>query len=131
MKLSRAIYDEMVAHARAEVPNECCGMVGGRDGSASTFYPARNRFSSPMRFEIDSRDQIRINNQIDDAGEALIAIYHSHPKTEARPSQTDVNLAAWWPGVIWVIASLADPEPVLRAFEIDGPRVEEVELVVD
>jgi proteasome lid subunit RPN8/RPN11 len=131
MQISRAIYDEMVAHARTEAPNECCGMVGGRDGSASTFYPARNRFSSPMRFEIDSRDQIRINNQIDDAGEALLAIYHSHPKTEAKPSQTDVNLASWWPGVIWVIASLADSEPVLRAFEIDGSRVEEVELVVN
>jgi [CysO sulfur-carrier protein]-S-L-cysteine hydrolase len=131
MQISRAIYDEMVAHARTEAPNECCGMVGGRDGSASTFYPARNRFSSPMRFEIDSRDQIRINNQINDAGEALLAIYHSHPKTEAKPSQTDVNLASWWPGVIWVIASLADSEPVLRAFEIDGSRVEEVELVVN
>jgi [CysO sulfur-carrier protein]-S-L-cysteine hydrolase len=130
MQLPQAMYDEMVAHARAEAPNECCGMVGGRDGSASTFYPARNRFSSPMRFEIDSRDQIRINNEIDDAGEELLAIYHSHPKTEARPSQTDVNLAAWWPGVTWVIASLADTEPELRAFEIDGPRVEEVKLVV-
>jgi proteasome lid subunit RPN8/RPN11 len=130
MKVPRVIYDEMLAHARAEAPNECCGMVGGLDGSASSFYPARNRFESPMRFEIDSRDQIRINNEIEEAGEELLAIYHSHPKTEARPSQTDVNLAAWWPGVTWVIASLAEDEPVLRAFEIDGLAVQEVELVV-
>jgi [CysO sulfur-carrier protein]-S-L-cysteine hydrolase len=84
-----------------------------------------------MRFEIDSRDQIRINNEIDAAGEQLLAIYHSHPKTEARPSQTDVNLAAWWPGVFWVIASLADDQPVIRAFEVDGPNVVEVELDVE
>jgi [CysO sulfur-carrier protein]-S-L-cysteine hydrolase len=84
-----------------------------------------------MRFEIDSRDQIRINNEIDAAGEQLLAIYHSHPKTEARPSQTDVNLAAWWPGVLWVIASLAADGPVIRAFEIDGPNVVEVELDVE
>jgi proteasome lid subunit RPN8/RPN11 len=84
-----------------------------------------------MRFEIDSRDQIRINNQIDAAGEQLLAIYHSHPKTEARPSQTDVNLAAWWPDVLWVIASLADEDPVIRAFMIEGTRVAEVELIVE
>ena len=106
-------------------------MIGGFDESASTFYPARNRFSSPMRFEIDSRDQIRINNEIDAAGEQLVAIYHSHPKTEARPSQTDVNLASWWPDVLWVIASLAEAEPVVRAFAIDGAAVEEVELIVE
>jgi proteasome lid subunit RPN8/RPN11 len=130
MRIPRAIYDQMVAHARAEAPNECCGMVGGLDGAAATFYPARNSFESPMRFEIDSGDQLRITNEIEAAGEQLLAVYHSHPKTEAAPSQTDVNLAAWWPGVVWVIASLAGDEPVLRAFTIDGAEVEEVELVV-
>jgi proteasome lid subunit RPN8/RPN11 len=130
MQIPKPVYDEMVAHAIAEAPNECCGMLGGGDGAAATFYPARNRFESPMRFEIDSRDQFRINNAIEDAGEELVAIYHSHPKTEGRPSQTDVNLAAWWPGVTWVIASLAGSEPVLRAFSIDGAEVEEIELLV-
>jgi len=120
----------MVDHARVEAPNECCGVLGGLDGAAATFYPARNAFESPMRFEIDSGDQIRIMNEIESAGEQLIAVYHSHPKTEAAPSQTDVNLAAWWPGAVWVIASLAGDEPVVRAFTIDGNEVEEVELVV-
>lgn len=131
MRVTHEIFDQLVAHARAEAPNECCGMISGFDESASTFYPARNTFSSPMRFEIDSRDQIRINNEIDAAGEELLAIYHSHPKTEARPSQTDVNLASWWPDVLWVIASLAEAQPVVRAFAIDGVAVEEVELIVE
>jgi proteasome lid subunit RPN8/RPN11 len=131
MRITEELFEQLVAHARSEAPNECCGMIGGLDESAATFYPARNRFESPMRFEIDSRDQIRINNQIDAAGEQLLAIYHSHPKTEARPSQTDVNLAAWWPDVLWVIASLADEDPVIRAFMIEGTRVAEVELIVE
>jgi proteasome lid subunit RPN8/RPN11 len=131
VRITRQIFDQLVAHARSEEPNECCGMIGGFDESASTFYPARNRFSSPMRFELDSRDQIRINNEIDAAGEQLLAIYHSHPKTEARPSQTDVNLASWWPGVLWVITSLANEQPAIRAFAIDGAEVEEVDLVVE
>ena len=131
MRITQELHEQLVEHARAEAPNECCGMIGGLDESAATFYPARNKFESPMRFEIDSRDQIRINNEIDGAGEQLLGIYHSHPKTEAHPSQTDVNLAAWWPDVFWVIASLADDRPVVRAFAIDGPSVVEVELVVE
>lgn len=130
MRLAKSLHDAMVAHAQAEAPNECCGMLGGRDGVPLTFYPARNRFESPMRFEIDSRDQIRITNEIEAAGEELLVLFHSHPATEAYPSQTDVNLASWWPGVIWAICSLAEHEPVIRAFAIDGADVEEISLDV-
>ena len=83
-----------------------------------------------MRFRIAAQDQIRIYNEIDERGEE-VAIFHSHPKTEAAPSQTDVNLAVDWPGAIWVICSLAGAEPVVRAFRIEGPRVEEIDLVVE
>ena len=130
MHLSRSLYDEIVAPARAEAPTESRGMLAVGDGGFSAFYPAANEFASPMRFRIDARDQIRIYNEIDGRGEE-VAIFHSHPDTEAAPSQTDINLAADWPGAIWVICSLADEEPVLRAFAIDGNRVEEVELVVE
>jgi [CysO sulfur-carrier protein]-S-L-cysteine hydrolase len=131
MRIPGDVYEQMVAHARAEAPNECCGMVGSVDGRATTFYPARNRFESPMRFELHPSDQIRITNEIDAAGEELGILFHSHPRTEAYPSQTDVNLASWWPGVIWAIASLAGDDPEVRAFRIDGSEVEEVELVVE
>lgn len=128
---SRDLYDELVAHAHADAPNECCGMIAARDGRCTAYFRARNEFQSPMRFQIDSRDQIRITNEIESRGDEIGAIFHSHPNSAARPSQTDVNLARWWPGVLWVICSLAEPQPVVRSFEIDGSEVEEVELVVE
>jgi proteasome lid subunit RPN8/RPN11 len=130
MRVDRSIYDEMIAHARAELPNEGCGMLAASDGTLTAFFPAANEFASPMRFRIDAADQIRIYNEISTRGED-VAIFHSHPNTEARPSQTDINLAADWPGAVWVICSLSDLQaPVVRAFEIDGNEVEEVELGV-
>jgi len=129
MQLARELYDEMVSHARSEAPNESCGMLATADGRFTGFFPAENEFASPMRFRIAAQDQIRIYNEIEARGEE-VAIFHSHPNTEAAPSQTDINLAADWPGAVWVICSLADDEPVLRAFAIDGPKVEEIELDV-
>jgi proteasome lid subunit RPN8/RPN11 len=131
MVISGDLYDELVAHARDDLPNECCGMVAARDGRFTAHFRARNEFESPMRFQIDSRDQIRITNEIDARGDEIGAIFHSHPNSEARPSQTDVNLARWWPGMLWIICSLAEDRPVVRAFRIDGPEVEEVELDVE
>ena len=128
--VAKEIYDEMVAHARDEVPNESCGMLAAADGRFTAFFPAANEFASPMRFRIDASDQIRIWNEIEARGEE-IAIFHSHPATEARPSQTDINLATDWPGALWAICSLADSEPIVRVFSIDGAEVEEVELVVE
>lgn len=130
MRINRSLIEELVGHARDEAPNECCGMLGYADDRLTAYFPARNEFASPQRFRIDSSDQIRIYNEILGRGEEP-AIFHSHPHTEGRPSQTDINLAGDWPGSPWVICSLADGEPVVRAFEIDGNDVEEVELVVD
>ncbi len=106
-------------------------MVAAADGKLTAYFPAANEFASPMRFQLDSADQIRITNEIEARGEEIGAIFHSHPKSEARPSQTDVNLARWWPGVLWLICSLAADEPVLRGFRIDEGAVEEIELRVD
>ena len=106
-------------------------MIAAANGHFTEHFRAENEFASPMRFQIASGDQIRITNEIEARGEEIGAIFHSHPNTEALPSQTDVNLAAWWPGVAWVICSLAEPEPSVRMFHIDGPELEEVELVVE
>lgn len=130
MRLTQELYDEMVAHSRSEAPNESCGMLAAADGRLTVFFPAENEFASPMRFRIAAQDQIRIYNEISERGED-IAIFHSHPNTEAAPSQTDVNLARDWPGAVWVICSLAGDMPVVRAFRIDGPKVEEIDLVVE
>jgi [CysO sulfur-carrier protein]-S-L-cysteine hydrolase len=126
------LVDEIVAHAREEAPNECCGMVSGSEGRASRVYTARNAEASPLRYTIHPQDQIRIMGEIDDRGEELAAIYHSHTKTPAEPSQTDINLAQNWPDPVYLICSLADPHaPNLRGFAIRDGRVEEVELDVE
>ena len=131
MRISEQLRAELIAHARDDAPNECCGMIAAEDGRFTAYFRAANEFASPMRFQIDSGDQIRITNEIEDRGEEIGAIFHSHPKSEAYPSQTDVNLAGWWPGVLWLICSLAEAEPVVRAFRIDDNAVEEVELDVE
>ena len=132
MRISSELVDQIVAHALEDRPNECCGMVGGRGGEATTIYRARNAFESPMRYTVDERDLFRITQrEIPDAGEELVGIYHSHPNSEAYPSQTDINLAENWPDPLYLICSLADPDaPDVRAFAIRDGAVEEVELAV-
>ena len=135
MRLNRSLNDEMEAHARAELPNESCGIISTRDGEPVAFHRARNLFESPMRFEIHPEDMYSIYTAAEAAGEEIAILFHSHPKTEGRPSQTDINMnaniAQVWGSVTWLIASLAGGEFVLRGFEIDGTEVREVELVVE
>jgi proteasome lid subunit RPN8/RPN11 len=131
MLIPAQLLAEIVAHAREEAPNECCGLVGGVEGRATAVYRARNEFESPLRYNVHPQDLIRIMGEIDRKGEELAAIYHSHTRSEAYPSQTDVNLAANWPDPVYLICSLAAPEPELRAFGIRDAKVEEVELVVE
>src|SRR2546429_3492547 len=107
MNISRELYDAMVAHARDEAPNECCGMVAARNGDAVKVYPATNAEASPFRFVIDAREQLEIHNEIEAAALDLGAIYHSHTRTEPKPSQTDINFSKAWPGVLWIIVGVA------------------------
>src|SRR5512147_2470754 len=95
MKLSKDQIDELIAHAREEDPNECCGMIGARDGRATTIYRASNAEASPLRYNLDPTDQFRIMSEMEERGEDLGAIYHSHTKSPAYPSQTDINLATY------------------------------------
>lgn len=125
------MVDEIVAHAREEAPNECCGMIGGADGSASTLYRARNAEDSPLRYSIDAKEQFDLLREIEETGEELLAIYHSHTGSPAYPSQTDVNLAGW-PDAVYLIVSLADAErPELRGFWIRDKEIDESELVIE
>jgi proteasome lid subunit RPN8/RPN11 len=124
------LYEEIVAHARTEAPNECCGMVAARDQEAVKIYRATNAAASPLRYEIDGAEQYRIQMAIDDEGLDLGAIYHSHTRSEPYPSQTDINLA-FYPESLYVIVGLASGEPDVRAYTIRDGRVAEAELVVE
>ncbi len=130
MRISQSLVGEIVSHARDDLPNECCGMVGGENGAAVTVYRAENAEASPLRYSIDAKEQFRLMRTIEDAGEELVAIYHSHTKSAAYPSQTDVNLAGW-PEAVYLIVSLAAPDaPDLKGFWIKDGKIEEAELVV-
>jgi [CysO sulfur-carrier protein]-S-L-cysteine hydrolase len=130
MRMPRPLYDELVAHAVADAPNECCGMIASRDGEAVTVHRATNSAASPLRYEIDGAEQYRIQMEIDDAGLDLGAIYHSHTRSEPYPSQTDINLA-FYPEAIYVIVGLASEQPDVRAYTIRDGQVVEAELVVE
>jgi proteasome lid subunit RPN8/RPN11 len=133
VKISRALVDEMVAHARDDLPNECCGMVGGMDGVAKTVYRARNEFESPLRFGVHSDDLYRIvQREIPERSEELMAIYHSHTKSDAYPSQTDLNMAQTsWPDAIWLIVSLKDEDaPDVKGYLLKDLRIADAEISI-
>ena len=129
MRISRELYDEVVAHARQDAPNECCGMIASRHGEAVRVYPAVNAAASPLRYEIDGAEQYQIQMAIDDADLDLGAIYHSHTRSAPYPSQTDINLA-FYPEALYVIVGLADEQPEVKAYEIRDGGVAEADLVV-
>jgi proteasome lid subunit RPN8/RPN11 len=131
--ISRALLDELIAHAREEAPNECCGIVSVDAGSANgqpraaRVHRAVNAAASPLRFEVDGRELLGAIDDIERAGRELGAIYHSHTRSAPYPSQTDINFAVNWPGVEWIIVGLAGGEqPEVRSYLIDGAEVTEV-----
>lgn len=119
----------MIDHAREDLPHECCGLLGGgADREPKTLYRATNAEASPLRYSLDAKDQFRIMQEMDEAGEELVGIYHSHTKSAAYPSQTDINLATY-PGVAYLIVSLAEgEEQPIRAFDIVDGSVNEIPL---
>jgi proteasome lid subunit RPN8/RPN11 len=128
--IPRKLYDEIVDHARDDLPNECCGIVASQDGAAVKVFRATNAEASPVRYGLDPQEQYRIMMEIDEQGWTLGAIYHSHTRSAAYPSQTDVNLA-FYPDALYLIVSLQDLDrPDLRSFSIVGSEIDEVELSV-
>ena len=128
LTLPRDFIDEMVAHAREDAPNECCGIIAGKDGTAVKLFRAKNAEASPYRYSVDPQDLFRIHRETDENGWDFLAIYHSHTASEAYPSPTDVRLA-FWPESYYILVSLMDAQPAVRAFRIVDERVTEEELV--
>lgn len=131
MRIARHQIDTLVAHARAEYPHECCGLIGSRDRHIEAIFPAVNAAASPLRYAIDPDELLRIHVSIDQHGLVPGGVYHSHPRGTAYPSQTDIELALH-PDALHVIISLADPDNAqLRAFHIRDRAVVEVALNTD
>ena len=131
MRIPRALLDEVIAHAREDAPNECCGLIGSRDGVAVTVRRVRNIHASPLKFEMDGKELLEALDELESAGLEMGANYHSHTRSAPIPSQTDVNLAKWWPEPLWVIVGLENDEPDVRAWRIVDGAVSQAELEVE
>jgi proteasome lid subunit RPN8/RPN11 len=133
VRIDAALLERIVAHARRDYPNECCGMVAVRDGRAVAVYEATNIQASPLRFEVDGLEVGRAEEAFEAEGAQTGAIYHSHTRSEPYPSQTDINFAkAWGPNVEWLIVGLRhDGDPTVRSYRIDDGVVQEVDVEVE
>jgi proteasome lid subunit RPN8/RPN11 len=133
LMLPADLASAMLEHARAELPNEACGLVSGsiQTGDAVAFHPARNSERSALRYTVHPDDLLRIILEIEDAGRDLVGIFHSHTRSPAVPSATDLR-ESMYPEPFYVLASLADPdappERALRAWRIRDGQSTEVPL---
>jgi proteasome lid subunit RPN8/RPN11 len=123
-------YGRLVAHARAEYPNEACALLGGHDHTVAKVYALPNAEASPTFYLVEPKAQLEAMTDMDDRGMDLVGIFHSHTFTEAYPSRTDIELAGY-PDATYLILSLADLDaPALRGFSIREGQVSEVEVRV-
>ena len=116
MTIPRRLADEMLDHCLAERPNEACGLLAAKDGLVVKVFQMRNVEGSPVRYRFDDMEQMKVEDAIDAAGLELMGVYHSHTRTAAYPSPTDVRRAAY--DVAYVIVSLAKAKPSIKAFRI-------------
>jgi proteasome lid subunit RPN8/RPN11 len=132
MKLPKEFVDEMVAHAQADAPIECCGLIAGEAGDARKLFRTGNSEKSPYRYRVHDQDLINFLKLIDKSNWDFFATYHSHTASEAYPSPTDVRLAEHWPDPFYIVISVKDKnEPVVRAFRIEGEEITEEPIEID
>ena len=130
LQLPKSYVDEMVKHALEDDPDECCGIIAGRNGKATRLYRMTNVERSPYRYSMDAKELFKTYREIEDSGWELMVIYHSHTHTEAYPSATDVRLASW-PEAYYVLVSLMDKaSPAVRSYRVSGGRISPVPLEV-
>ena len=127
LHLPRAMVDQVLAHARRDHPDECCGVVAGIDGAATRLFEMENAERSPTGFTFDSAEWLKVYRDVDDADEDLFVVYHSHTATEAYPSRTDILWSRTTGFGFWLLVSTRDPGvDEVRCFRItDGDVVEE------
>ena len=137
LRLTLAQYQVIVAHCYDGLPNEACGVLAGPIEGASEpvgpvtqVYPCENADASARSYTVDSRQLLQAMRDAESRGDELVGVWHSHTHTDAYPSDTDVR-QAFEPTWIYVIVSLKQPEPVLRAYRIREGKIVEVDVEVD
>jgi len=131
ISLARTDLDGIFAHAKEEYPNECCGLLIGRGNEVSRVWRAVNVNRSPTTYRVDPRELLRFFEELDVTGEDMVGIYHSHTRSPAYPSVTDVSYARGYPRAAYLIISLADRSaPVARSFRIGDGQITEEEVLI-
>jgi [CysO sulfur-carrier protein]-S-L-cysteine hydrolase len=133
LTISSVLYEKIVAHARADHPDEACGVIAGPAGRdrPERFIPMLNAARSPTFYEFDSMDLFRVWRDMDERDEEPVVIYHSHTATEAYPSRTDISYASE-PGAHYVLVSTREPDRAeFRSFRIVDGVVTEEEVRID
>lgn len=133
LKIPQRIHDDMITHAIQGLPQEVCGILAGWDGTVKALYRVANTDASSTHFSMDLNEQFAVIKDLRTRGLKMLAVYHSHPKALAKPSEEDIRRAQT-PDVSYVIISLMSPDaPVLKSFKISAGQVEheEVRIVLD
>jgi proteasome lid subunit RPN8/RPN11 len=128
--IPRAMVEQVVAHARRDHPDECCGVIAGVGGVLTRLFEMENAERSPTGFVFDSAEWLRVYRDIDDADEEPLVVYHSHTATEAYPSRTDVRWSATAGFPHWLLVSTRADEPEIRSYTILDGVVSEEEVLV-
>lgn len=129
IKVTQKVYDQILAHAQKELPIEACGYLAGKDGVVTKAFELTNIDQSNEHFSFDPKEQFEVMRNTRQEGLDLIANYHSHPETPARPSEEDIKLA-YDPNILYFIASLADSKKDLKAFSIKNGQVNRIAILV-
>ena len=125
------MVDQVVAHARRDHPDECCGLISGRAGAPARLFEMANADRSPTGFTFDSAEWLTVYRDVEDADEDLFVVYHSHTATEGYPSRTDVLWSRTTGFAHWLIVSTREPDvEELRSYQIIDGVVAEEELEI-
>lgn len=130
LTITENIFEEILQQARSEAPIEACGILAGKNSHVEKLYRMKNADQSGDHFMMSPEEQFKVAKDIRSSELEMLAIYHSHPETPARPSQEDIRLALT-PDVVYVIVSLKDKNnPMLKGFQIENGKLEETPVQI-
>jgi [CysO sulfur-carrier protein]-S-L-cysteine hydrolase len=125
LEIPRDLHDAMVDHCKRESPLECCGILGGISSRVRSFHPLRNELASETRYFADARELLAAHVALRECGEEILAIYHSHPRWQAAPSQTDLAENYYGP-CPRIIVSLSGDSPEVRVWQLEPDSCQEI-----
>jgi proteasome lid subunit RPN8/RPN11 len=130
-----AIHVEMIAHARRELPNECCGLLAGTIdgdiGGVTAIFPITNDAASPTEYATNPRDLMNAFRSMRETNSEPLAFYHSHPASPAFPSAKDIARNTYGETVVHVIVGLAGEEPEIQAWWLSESRFRPAEVAAE